>query len=229
MSAYTPPSISAGAAFDPSDVDTGFTDLATAMNGALTGADNFTTSAVLGAHHVHQYAFRRVWRSSSEGEVFHFPLVMTQANGAAGTGLPFGDANNGGFSNVYDVPFADVRFRLERIADVQISARCHILKGKNSWLGSGSTITLNCLAQLIVDGTTAKTSRVIFQHAFNVDKGFTVHVQTGESNLAAGVHDARLRLQLLLSSDDKGSYSDFSVTQYYGLWSEIVVKANYSD
>ncbi len=227
MTAYTPTSISAGAAFDPATVDGNFTALAAVVNGGLNATHNITAGK-LEASHLHPAAAREVWRSGSDGEVVRFPLVMTTGGGGSGAGLPLGDSATGGFTNVYDMPLADVRFRLEHEADVYISANLHVLKGRNKWLAAGKVISLSLNVYLVVDGVSEAGNRIAHEHAFEVDKGFSVRLPFVKATMAKGAHDAWLRVDLRASSDNAASYTDYRITQYYGLGCEIVVKANYA-
>ena len=221
MSNYTPPNAGDfvdGQPFDPAKTLAGFTDLSTAINGAMTVA-NLTLTGEINATRFQPGSVHIIADVRQEGVVE--PLMIFPSNSTAMFGSD---------TNLYDLAGTGCRFYLHVSTKVVIRSRVQLLKGKHSWATAGVApkLAYSVTSFLKVDGTSVAndTTRFIVANttaATGANRGFSVDM-TYEATLAAGAHTVHIR-QDWDATTFSGGASDINGAQWYGTGARTTVVA----
>ena len=153
MATYSPPTINDGDSFDSATVNTGFSDLGTAVNAAVDV--NNIAANTLDATCFHKNSLTEVWSVDNRGLTASLPIRFAGAADADTLIIQSGSYFD--LLNRFDVEDLSLRFYMKSQGDLSISATVDLLYAKTAIYTSSNTFTHVVSAQLYLDGTTILT------------------------------------------------------------------------
>lgn len=208
MSAYTPPTINNGDAFDPATVATGFANFATAINQAVD-TNNLTTNT-LPHRAFHKNALTETWVSSESGVVQSCPVRYAAAAGAGTTVIQTGRSFY--MLNKFDVEDCSARIYLQHQADLLILASVDLKYAKTTRWSSGTPVFTHVVAGTItVDGSAqiARSTTTLETGADAHRRPTPITLMALDTSVPAGWHDVVTTLNFRTSTESTNAVDGF--------------------
>ncbi len=198
MATYSPPTINDGDSFDSATVNTGCSDLGTAVNAAVDV--NNIAANTLDATCFHKNSLTEVWSVDNRGLTASLPIRFAGAADADTLIIQSGSYFD--LLNRFDVEDLSLRFYMKNQGDLSISATVDLLYAKTAIYTSSNTFTHVVSAQLYLDGTAILTLPL---QQIEVGEDSTrlplpVHLDHVASSVSAGWHDLWVHLDFRSST-----------------------------